>query len=250
MGAYHSCATLTDGTVQTDVKCWGYNSVYGAVGDGTMTDRHSPVSVDVGGTVALLSCGTYHTCVTLTDDTLKCWGDNRWGQLGDGTSGGSDVDHSATRNTPTTISVGGPVAQLECGNLGTCVVLTVGTVKCWGKVSGAGFGDGTTNTYVTPTVIDLGGNVKTLKMNAWAGCAFFMDGALKCWGKNSYGSVGDGTTSQRLTPTTITVGGTIEQLQSGQFHFCVLLTGGTIKCWGHLVDGMTSITSTPTTMPI
>ncbi len=91
MGDRYSCALLSDGSV----KCWGYNSS-GQLGDGTTTDRHTPVSVQNISTGVQIALGYNHSCALLSDGTIKCWGDNAYGQLGDGTT--------TDRHTPVSVS--------------------------------------------------------------------------------------------------------------------------------------------------
>ncbi|NBT25752.1 MAG: cell wall anchor protein, partial [Actinobacteria bacterium] len=72
--------------------CWGYNG-YGQLGDGTSgngdssANRLVPVAVSGGRTYTALVAGGKHTCGLATGGTAYCWGWNRYGQLGDGTSG-------------------------------------------------------------------------------------------------------------------------------------------------------------------
>jgi alpha-tubulin suppressor-like RCC1 family protein len=70
---------MVDGTV----KCWGYNG-YGQLGDGTTTQRTTPVVAGVS-SVTSTSTGAQHTCAAIADGTVQCWGGNYSGQLGDGT---------------------------------------------------------------------------------------------------------------------------------------------------------------------
>ena len=96
-GEYHTCAILDDGSL----NCWGWDN-YGQLGDGgTNTDKNTPVSVSLGTgrTAVAVSAGNYHTCAILDDGSLKCWGYDGIGQLGDG---GTNSD----KNTPVSVSLG------------------------------------------------------------------------------------------------------------------------------------------------
>jgi alpha-tubulin suppressor-like RCC1 family protein len=82
-GGEHKCAILDD----KSLKCWGSND-FGNIGDGTLQDKSTPTTISVGSgrTALAVSCGKQHTCAILDDDSVKCWGYNFEGQLGDGTT--------------------------------------------------------------------------------------------------------------------------------------------------------------------
>ncbi|KOO53790.1 regulator of chromosome condensation rcc1, partial [Chrysochromulina tobinii] len=232
------------------LKCWGYNN-YGQLGDGTTTTITTPTTIDVGGAVGLLALGYSHTCAYVTNSALlKCWGDNGYGQLGDGTS--------TNRNTPTMIDVGGAVGLLALGYYHTCAYVTNSALlKCWGFNGNGQLGDGTTSARTTPTTIDVGGAVGLLALGSSHTCAYVTNSTLlNCWGNNYYGQLGDGTSSVRYTPNTIDVGGPVGLLALGYSHTCAYVTNGTLlKCWGYnnygqLGDGTTTDRNTPTTINV
>jgi len=225
-GSMHTCAVGNG-----ELKCWGRND-NGQCGLGTQTSTvTSPSTVNIGGSVELLDApgGGYgrHTCATLTDGTLKCWGLNAQGQCGIGSSS------TYQSNSPATVNVGGTVSILKTGGRHTCVVLTDGTLKCWGHNFNGQMGDGTTTQRDSPITVNVGGAVELLALSDRTTCAKLVGGSLKCWGKNDVGQLGIGTTTESLTPVTVDVGGTVAQIAAGDNHFCVVLTDDTLKCWGY-----------------
>ena len=123
----HSCAVTTAGAV----KCWGWNDE-GQLGDGTTVNRLAPVNVTgIAAGAQDVAAGDKHTCALIGDVAggtagVKCWGQNRYGQLGVGT----------TESYPTPVQVGGftgGVNAIAAGGADTCAVTEEGGAKCWGR---------------------------------------------------------------------------------------------------------------------
>ncbi len=119
-GGYHNCVLMED---TGGVKCWGHNSK-GQVGDGTTTSRLTPVDVSgLGSGAAAIGGGFLHSCALLDTGYMMCWGDNTWGQIGDGTT--------YRRLEPVSVSRLYNVAQFSAGGGHNCSLRTDGVVRCW-----------------------------------------------------------------------------------------------------------------------
>jgi alpha-tubulin suppressor-like RCC1 family protein len=130
-GGRHTCALLSDGTVE----CWG-NGEYGQLGNGSTLDSSTPVEVSGITNATQISAGEAHTCALLSVGTVKCWGDNGDGELGNGATDDSSF--------PVEVSGITNAVQISAGGLHTCALLSGGTVKCWGGNGDGELGNGST----------------------------------------------------------------------------------------------------------
>jgi alpha-tubulin suppressor-like RCC1 family protein len=149
LGWKHTCAVKTDGSLW----CWGYNG-YGQVGVPIVVwpwsiNVTSPVQIISSGTSAV-SAGYYHTCAVKTDGSLWCWGDNDYGQLGNGTSG---VFPSIF--TPVQIMSSG-VKAVSLGGLHTCAIKQDGSLWCWGGNDYGQLGKGSSWRTTPVYIMNLG----------------------------------------------------------------------------------------------
>ena len=249
-GFEHTCAILDNGSV----SCWGSNSD-GQLGDGTTTDRNTSTqtsSLGTGRTAVAISSGTSHTCALLDDGSVSCWGNNRDGGLGDGTT--------TDRNTPTqtsSLGTGRTAVAISSGSFHTCAILDDASVSCWGYNGYGGLGDGTTTDRNTPTqTLSLGTGRTAIAISSGGThtCAILDDATVSCWGRNDFGQLGDGTTTNRNTPTqtsSLGTGRTAVAISSGSVHTCAIVDDASVSCWGsnyngRLGDGTFADRSTPT----
>ena len=146
-GVFHACAWKEAGKAW----CWGENMV-GELGDGT--GQNSPLPVKVSGFeggVKTVVVGGSHTCALTAAGGVKCWGNNEYGQLGDGTTTG--------RNAPVdVVGLTGGVAAIAAGGSHTCALMSSGAVKCWGLNDSGQLGNGTTHNSNTPVEVSRPSN--------------------------------------------------------------------------------------------
>jgi alpha-tubulin suppressor-like RCC1 family protein len=155
----------------------------------TVTDkagRTASVTLDLS-VVALeaeaVTAGGGHTCALTDDGAVWCWGDNQFGQVGDGTTTDSRVPAEV-------IGSDASVTSVSAGANHTCAVLANGVVKCWGENSTGQLGDGTTANSPTPVTVQGLSGVAAVAAGDSYTCALTTAGAVWCWGKNDDGQVG------------------------------------------------------------
>lgn len=218
-GGFHTCAMLPDRTIQ----CWGRNQD-GQIGNGdSTTDVPLPVAVAGLGPVADLTAGGYHNCALMLDGSVRCWGRNVRGQVGDGTQ--------ISPVTQPHVVNGLTAAALSLGGYHSCALLADATVKCWGESDYGQVGSPGPFSNVPVTVAGLSG-VVALNSGFRHTCATLADGSVRCWGQNDWGQLGDRTTASSSTP--VVVQGIVgpQQIAGGWGHTCALMPDTSVWCWG------------------
>jgi alpha-tubulin suppressor-like RCC1 family protein len=214
-------------TTNHGVKCWGNNSS-GQLGDGSTNDSNVPVDVrglDHG--IQSIAMGDFHACAMTTENLLKCWGLNNFGELGDGSTTDSPF--------PLEISVfQGSIRSMALGSAHTCGLTNVAVVKCWGTNYFGQLGDGTGRDSLLPVeVVGLTGNITVISSAYFSTCALNDQGAVKCWGDNEFGELGDGSTTNRNSPVYVAgLTSGVAAISLGDDHGCALMASGKVKCWG------------------
>jgi alpha-tubulin suppressor-like RCC1 family protein len=221
-----TCALKSNGLV----SCWGSNA-YGGIGDGAVSTaiRTTPVQVPNLSEVVSLAKGSAHTCALIDDGTVKCWGLNDYGQLGDGTK--------LNRSLATAVLDITDAVSISAGESHTCALLANGSVKCWGRNSDGQLGLGNVIDQLTPTLVPGLLAVVALELGSYHSCALKANASVVCWGYNSAGQLGDGTTASRNVPTAVTGLANVAALTAGAVHTCALQTDGNLVCWGWNGDG-------------
>lgn len=228
-GEYHTCA-LTDAGA---AYCWGADD-YGQIGNDQTTT--SPVVIPVtvrmpdGVSFVRLAAGYSHTCGLTESGEAYCWGNNKFGELGDGST--------SNREVPVAMQMpdGVEFTTMSAGQYHTCALTPAGSAYCWGHNGLGQLGDGSTKNSALPVQVHMPSGVTFTALAAGTlhTCALTDAGAAYCWGTNNNGQLGDGSTNQSEVPIAVSLpdGVTLSSLSAGAYHTCGLTDAGAAYCWG------------------
>ncbi len=199
-----SYAVATDGRV----FAWGSNAL-GEVGDGTTQRRLRPVPVlGLPPTIVEVAPGRNHVLAVSSSGALWAWGDNAYGQVGDGTT--------QRRLAPVPV-LGSGIMHVEAGAHHSIAVRSDGVVLTWGRGYRGQLGIGTTSNRSTPVAVSGLPSIVDVGDGRDQSFAITATGNVWAWGFNNAGQLGDGTTTRRLRPVSLGTSG-VQTVQSGAEH--------------------------------
>ena len=221
--AQGNCAKMASGAIQ----CWGSST-----GDGTFEIRTIPVEISEVQNASQLDGGGWAMCAVV-NRSVKCWGANGYGVLGDGTT--------VKRAAPTdVIGLSGNVTQIATADFFTCA-LDNGGVKCWGYNGFGHLGADTTAEFsATPlSVIGLESNVVKISTRAEHACALTIANDIYCWGANYAGQAGDGSFNNfKAKPVKMMdLFSNVTELTTLHTATCVRNDESDIQCLGVIASG-------------
>lgn len=260
-GVDFTCALLSNDMV----KCWGRSLRLGLmlstgnIGDaaGEMGNNLGFVDLGTGKTVKSINAGSDFVCAHLSDNTVKCWGGNSFGQLGLGvttTNIGSTAGSMGNSLNPVDFGTGRTVKKISAGFQTSCVILDNDQVKCWGLSSegtlgDGGLGDGSTGNSpsemgdnLLPVNLGTGDVPVDILIGDLNACVRLQSNQVKCWGNCVNMGIGtclDGvigfdadTMGDALVAVNFGTGLTAKSMALGSGFICSVLNNNGVKCWG------------------
>lgn len=236
-----TCALLETGNVQ----CWGSNS-QGELGlaDNKIVRKITPTAVTIGSNLKAkrLVAGKNHLCALSQNDSVYCWGNNDFGQLGQ--------NDTVTRYQPVLVTaLTGTVQQLETGVNHSCAA-RANDVYCWGSNNKGQLGNNSQTDSSVPVAVSLTGAVADLALGQEHSCAVLTDNRTFCWGSRQAGQTTQAVSATLVdkTPFQISSFTGKRRLSAGDAHTCTIEgidASLTVKCWGdnqlgQLGDGSTN----------
>ncbi len=253
-----TCAILNDATV----KCWGLNSS-GQLGTGTnlnigdsageMGNNLAVVNLGTGRTAVKLVGGVSYICALLDNASVKCWGRNDRGQLGQGHNNTLGNDPNEMGDNLPAVNVGAGRTAFDIIGLyeSVCVKRDNNTMICWGRGDKGQLGNGGT-AHIGDDAGEMAA-IASINMNTGFGtlsniyaigrgsCAEDISNVVRCWGENSFGQLLLGNTTDRTSPsaTNMSLGtGLVISKMVGSLDIpCVLFSNDRIKCFGRATSG-------------
>ena len=209
------------------------------------------VSISAIDPTGRIAAGDKHTCAISLNNSIWCWGDNTYSQLGSSTFSG---DFSLVPIQVSALPGSRIAKRIVAGMNHTCVLATDGTVWCWGY-NGYGSVGVVGGNQQNPVQVTIGAAATMIAAGGFTTCAVLINDSLKCWGKGNSGQIGNNATLlsnatpvyTSLVPASLSVPGsfTVGHLEIGSAHSCAISVLGAALCWGDVADGRLGITQEP-----
>ena len=200
--------------------------------------------------------GSEETSLALASDgTVYAWGENQYGQLGNGTNTDSNIP-VAVKTTGTPME-GKQIVQIAAGRWSSFALASDGTVYSWGFNDGGQLGNGTANHSNVPVAVKTTGTpmegktIVQVASSVFHSLALASDGTMYAWGDGSKGQLGNGTNTNSSIPVVVDAsdpsiaGKTVTQISSGMYSSFALASDGTMYIWGE--NNSNSPVAVPTT---
>jgi alpha-tubulin suppressor-like RCC1 family protein len=248
------------------IFAWGKNS-FGQLADGTTVHRYLPKDVTasfsafIQGSIIDFDLGSEFGIMLISDGTILTWGNNNFGQIGDGTVVNKILPVNITDKF--VFNVGETLIKVEAGSWHGSAVSSEGRIFTWGRNDYGQLGDLTFTQRTSPTDITSnigylpGETISVLKARYMTHAVITSMGRVIMWGCNTTGQIGDGTIVNKNTPTEITanfnldVGETVERIDLADQASGAYTSSGRVFTWGYngrgqLGDGTTTQRTLPT----
>lgn len=222
--------------------------------DGLIYLSDSTPTVSLGATLGAekVYVGTNSACVILSDQSMRCWGDDSYGQLGDGGEATLSTDISST---PVTVAGGHSWQTADVASGSVCAITTDGDLYCWGANDFGQLGsgvDGSFTSQTSPTRVGTDSDWLAVTGFSDTFCGIRAGGSVWCWGAGGYGTIGDGDNLLRNTPTRVLLSDDVpsinfQAIDAGISLNCGITTSKLLYCWGYDVAGSIGASPSPDT---
>lgn len=246
-GFNHSLALTSTG----QVLAWGANA-NGELGNGTTTDSNTPVLVNLpaGTTVVAIAAGWYHSLALTATGQVLAWGDNQYGELGNGTTS-TNTCTCVVAPAAVSLPAGTTVSAVTSRGYHSLALTSAGQVLAWGQNYRGQLGTGSPTTTgclcsATPVaaVLPAGTTVTAVATGASFSMVLTSTGQVLAWGRNDKGELGNGTTDSNPclcnpapAPVSLPSGVTVTALTGGFYHALALTSTGQVLAWGMNSEG-------------
>ncbi|MCH7564861.1 MAG: hypothetical protein IH968_13665 [Gemmatimonadetes bacterium] len=221
-GGFHSCGISREG----NAFCWGSNTA-GQLGTGSeIAQVLRPQPVSVSALFSDIDAGLAHTCAVTEAGGVLCWGDNEFGQLGNGT----DEDEFA----PVTVVQEGSFVAVSAGGNHTCALDRAGRLACWGRNTNGQLGRAASEMETIPRPVETDVRFGSVSAGGSHTCAVSIDALVYCWGANQAGQLGVGSASDASFPQAAEAAFlAFRRVAAGFGHTCAVTLQGGPMCWGN-----------------